>query len=80
MEDGFQKMFVYFEDFRSEVNGHFDRMEADITDLRGAIGELSAQVRDYHNETILMSHQIDKLKEAIKQIAQETGIKLAVEL
>ena len=40
----------------------------------GDIAELSAQVRDYHNEMKFVSHQIDKLRDAILQIAQETGI------
>ncbi len=58
----------------------FEEAKQDRADIRGAIAELSAQVRDYHREMKLMSHQMDKLRAAIIQIAQETGVKLKVEL
>ena len=79
-EDQFTKMFKYMEEFRKDVNKRFEEAKADRADIRGAIAELSAQVRDYHNEMKFMSHQMDKLRDAILQIAQETGIKLKVEI
>ncbi len=79
-EDQFMHLFKYMEEFRKEVNKRFEEAKADRTDIRGAIAELSAQVRDYHNEMKFMSHQMDKLRDAILQIAQETGIKLKVEI
>jgi uncharacterized coiled-coil DUF342 family protein len=79
-EDQFTKLFKYMEGFRKDVNKRFEEAAADRADIRGAIAELSAQVRDYHNEIKLMSHQMDKLRDAILQIAQETGIKLKVEI
>ena len=79
-EDQFTKLFNYVEDFRSEVNKGFEEARKERDDIRGAIAELSAQVRDYHNEMKFMSHQMDKLRDAILQIAQETGIKLKVEI
>ena len=80
MEDGFQKMFMYMEKRFDAVDKRFEKVDADIADLRGAVAELSAQVRDYHNESLALSHQFDKLREAILQIARETGVKLSVEL
>ena len=79
-DDQFTKLFKYIEDFRGDVNKRFEDAKADRADIRGAIAELSAQVRDYHTETQFMSHQLDKLRDAILQIAQETGIKLRVEI
>ena len=38
------------------------------------------KIRDYHHEMVFLSRQVDKLKEAILQIASETGVKLSVEL
>ena len=72
-EDQFTKLFKY-------VEKRFDEARDDRADIRGAIAELSAQLRDYHREMIASSRQMDRLKEAILQIAQETGIKLKVEL
>ena len=79
-EDQFSKLFKYIEEFRSDVDKRFDEAKTDRADIRGAIAELSAQVRDYHNEMKFMSHQLDKLRDAILQIAEETGIKLKVEI
>ncbi len=79
-DDQFTKLFKYIEEFRKDVNSRFDAQDKKIADITGAIAELSAQVRDYHNETIMLSHQVDKLRDAIKQIAEETGVKLRVAL
>lgn len=79
-EDQFTKLFKYIEDFRKDVDKRFVEAANDRADIRGAIAELSAQVRDYHNETMFMSHQMDKLRDAILQIAKETGVKLSVEI
>lgn len=79
-EDQFTQLFKYMEEFRKDVNKRFEEAKTDRADIRGAIAELSAQVRDYHNEMKFMSHQMDKLRDAILQIAQETGIKLKVEI
>ncbi len=79
-EDQFTKLFKYMEEFRSDVNKRFEEAATDRADIRGAIAELSAQVRDYHNEMKFMSHLLDKLRDAILQIAKETGVKLTVEI
>jgi len=79
-DDQFTKLFTYIENFRSDVNKRFDEAKEDRADIRGAIAELGAQMRDYHHEMVFLSRQVDKLKEAILQIAQETGVKLAVDL
>ena len=79
-DDQFTKLFKYIEEFRTDVNKRFNDAKEDRADIRGAIAELSAQVRDYHNEMKFMSHQMDKLRDAILQIAQETGVKLKVEI
>lgn len=79
-EDQFTKLFKYMEKRFDEVDRRFEETNRQINDVGGAVAELAAQVRDYHNETILLSRHVDKLTEAIKQIAAETGIKLKVEL
>ena len=59
IDDQFTKLFKYIEDFRLDVDKKFDEASKDRADIRGAIGELSAQVRDYHNEMTITSHQMD---------------------
>jgi len=60
-EDQFTKLYKYIEKRFDVVDKKFDEAAADRADIRGAIAELSAQVRDYHNEMKFMSHQLDKL-------------------
>lgn len=79
-EDQFGKLFKYVQEGFSGVDKRFDEVHNELIDIRGAIAELSAQVRDYHQEMVILSHQVDKMREAIKQIARETGVKLSVEL
>lgn len=79
-DDQFTKLFKYIEKRFDSMDKRFDEAAKDRADIRGAIAEIGAQVRDYHHEMIFLSRQVDKLKEAILQIAQETGIKLTVEL
>lgn len=79
-EDQFTKLFKYVQDMRLEMNERFEMTNRRIDDVGAAVAELAAQVRDYHNESILLNRHVDKLTEAIKQIAAETGVKLKVEL
>lgn len=79
-DDQFTKLFKYIQEFRADVDKKFDEARQDRADIRGVVGELSAQVRDYHNEMTFSSHQLDKLRDAILQIAQETDVKLNVEI
>ncbi len=74
------KLFKYVEKRFNDTDRRFEEASQDRADIRGAIGELSAQVKDYHNEMTLSSHQMDKLRDAILQIAKETGVKLSVEI
>lgn len=61
-EDQFTKLFKYMEKRFDIVDDKFEEATNDRADIRGAIAELSAQVRDYHNEMKFMSHQMDKLE------------------
>ncbi|HEX5316267.1 MAG TPA: hypothetical protein VFX22_06400 [Candidatus Kapabacteria bacterium] len=49
-EDQFTKLFKYIEAFRADVIKRFDENSGEHADIRGAISELSVQVRDYHHE------------------------------
>lgn len=79
-DDQFTKLFNYVEQRFDKVDEKFEEARRDRADIRGAVAELSAQVRDYHTETILLTRQLDRLRDAIRQIAEETGVKLRVEL
>jgi len=44
-DDQFTKLFKYIEEFRTDINKKFEEASRDRADIRGAVGELSAQVR-----------------------------------
>ena len=49
-QDQFTQLFKYMEKRFDEVDKKFEEAKTDRADIRGAIAELSAQVRDYHDE------------------------------
>ncbi len=79
-DDQFTRIFKYVQTEFQKVHKELAAVRTGQADMRGAIAELSAQVRDYHHETMFMSHQMDRLRDAIHQIARETGVKLSVEI
>jgi uncharacterized coiled-coil DUF342 family protein len=68
-DNEFTKLFKYLEKRFDMVDKKFGEAANDRADIRGAIGELRAQVRDYHNEMTFSSHQLNKLRDAIIRIA-----------
>jgi hypothetical protein len=58
----------------------FNVERSELVDTNVAAEWLTDKVRNYHNESMALSHNFDKLREAVLQIARETGIKLQVDL
>lgn len=58
-EDQFMKLFKYMEGRFDASDKKLDHAQRDIDDIRGAVGELSAQVKDYHNEMVFSTHQLN---------------------
>jgi hypothetical protein len=54
-EDQFTKLFKYMRRGFDAVDKQFGETHRDLADIRGAIAELSAQVRDYHQEVLATS-------------------------
>ena len=62
------------------VDKRFDEQDKKISDIYDAIDGLAKLITEYHQEMVMLTRQVDRMKEAIKQIAQETGVKLKFEL
>ena len=75
-DDQFAKLFRYMEDFRSEVNKQFEQNRKEHAEMLEAIADLGGQLRDYHQELVMLGRKVDRLERWINQIAQETGVKL----
>jgi uncharacterized coiled-coil DUF342 family protein len=75
-EDQFTKLFKYIEAFRGDFNKHVEESKQEHADIRGAITDLAGQIKDYHQELLMLSHKVDRLEQWIHEIAEKTGIKL----
>jgi len=76
-EDQFTKLFKHMEKMRSEMNARFDMQDRKFDELTGAIAELGGQLRDYHQEMIMLARKVDRMERWIHEIAKQTGVKLS---
>ncbi len=76
-QDEFTKLFKHMEKMRSEMNSRFDIQDKKIDELTGAIAELGGQLRDYHQEMIMLARKVDRMERWIHEIAKQTGVKLS---
>lgn len=75
-EDEITRMFKYIESFRRDVDKQFEQNRTEHREMMAAIAELGGQIKDYHQEFIMLGRKVDRLERWISQIAQETGVKL----
>ncbi len=78
-EDQFGKLFKYMQKEFTHVNERFDKQDDKINDLIGAVAELGGQLRDYHQELVMLARKVDRMERWIHEIAQQTGVKLSFE-
>jgi len=75
-EDQFTKLFKYVEKRFDSVDKQFEQNRKEHSEMMASIADLSGQIRDYHQELIMMGRKVDRLERWLLQIAQETGVKL----
>ena len=75
-QDEYTKLFKYIESFRTDVEKGFEFVRQDQKELRGAIAELAGDLRDYHQELVMLARKVDRLERWIQQVAQDAGVKL----
>lgn len=78
-QDEFTKLFKYMQEMRSEMNSRFDSHDVRFDDLTAAVAELGGQLKDYHQEMLMLAHKVDRMERWIHQIAEKTGVKLNYE-
>jgi len=80
-QDEFTKLFKH-------MNSRFDSLEkrldetatkTQVDKLLGAVADLGANLKSYHEELLALGSKVDRLERWIHQIAQETGVKLSLE-
>lgn len=65
----------------SVINEKLDQKaeKSQVDELLGAVAELAADIKTYHEELLALGHKVDRLERWIHQIAEETGVKLSFE-
>lgn len=56
-EDQFTKLFKYMQSMEKRIDVRFDKQDKEIADLKGAVAELGGQIRDYHQEMIMLARK-----------------------
>jgi uncharacterized coiled-coil DUF342 family protein len=78
-EDQFTKLFKEVQSVRKDMNHRFDEASKDRDDIKGAVAELAGQIRDYHQEMIMLTRKVDRMERWIHEIAKKTGVELSFE-
>lgn len=82
-DDQFTKIFKYMEKRFDEVTAHFDarfdRQDARIDSILGALDTLAKDHEVKEHERLAMSHQLDRHERWINQLATEARTELATD-
>jgi len=76
-QDEFTKLFKEIHKVNTNLLLHSEASSKEHGEINGAIGELGGQIRDYHQEMIMLARKVDRMERWILQIADKTGIKLS---
>lgn len=76
-DDQFTKLFKYMEKRFDAVDKRFDMQDEQMKELRINIAEVGGQLRDYHQEMIMLARKVDRMERWIHELAKQTGIKLS---
>lgn len=73
----FQPIFDYIDQAITPLREDIAALQSDMTDLKGSVANLSAQVKKYHEEMLVSGHRIDRLEEWAKQVGSKVGVPIA---
>lgn len=78
-QDEFTKLFKHMNQRFDAMSKRFDAHDKRFDDVLGAIADLAADIKTYHEELLALGHKVDRLERWIHQIAQATGVKLSAD-
>lgn len=76
-EDQFTKLFKEVQRVNTNLELHSEKSRSEHADIRGAVVDLGGQIKDYHQEMILLARKVDRMERWIHEIAKQTGVKLS---
>lgn len=71
----FTQLFKYMKKCFDQVDQSFDIQDKKINKITGAMTELSGQIRDYYQKTILLARKVNQLECWTHKITKQTGVK-----
>jgi uncharacterized coiled-coil DUF342 family protein len=78
-EDQFTKLFTYMQKEFGHVRADIQTVREDVIETKGAVAELGGQIRDYHQEFLMLGRKVDRLERWVHEIAQKADVKLSYE-
>lgn len=75
-KDEFTKLFKYVEKRFDQMDDKLEDATADRAEIKASVVELGVQLKDYHQELVMLAHKVDRMEKWIHQIAEKTGVKL----
>lgn len=61
---------------REEIDGRFNEVRQDFSDLQTAVDAYAKKADAYFQEMVMLSHKVDRHEKWFHQIAEKLGIKL----
>lgn len=74
MDNNFQPIFDYIDEANSKIEKRLARIEENDQDVKTGIANLSAQIKQYHEEMMVNGHRIDRLEQLVKVIGDKVGV------
>lgn len=75
--DQFTKLFKEIQKVGTNLERHSELSQREHAEILGASAELGGQIRDYHQEMIMLARKVDRMERWIHEIAKQTGVKLS---
>ena len=69
-------LFEYLDEFKSEVNDRFDKLEETQRILQTSVDALAKMVKDFRDEHIVVHRRLEVLEEWARQVSKKLGISL----
>lgn len=79
-DDQFTKLFKEIQKTNENLEHHIEESRQQHNDIKGAIADLGGQIRDYHQEMIMLARKVDRMEKWIHQIAKQTGVELSLDI
>lgn len=76
-EDQLSKLFMYMQKEFGHVRQDIQLVRDDVVEVKSAVAELGGQIRDYHQEFLMLGRKVDRMERWIHEIAQKTGVSLS---